>query len=51
MEFGYWKIRGLGAPFRMMLAYKEVKYQDPPCSPKKGYMVPNKGYLGSKVKG
>ncbi|CAE7452506.1 unnamed protein product [Symbiodinium sp. CCMP2456] len=28
MEFGYWKIRGLGAPFRMIFAYKEVKYED-----------------------
>mmetsp|Transcript_4613 Transcript_4613/g.9345 ORF Transcript_4613/g.9345 Transcript_4613/m.9345 type:complete len:230 (+) Transcript_4613:24-713(+) len=28
MEFGYWKIRGLGAPFRMMFAYKQVQYED-----------------------
>ena len=28
MEFGYWKIRGLGAPFRMILEYKEAKYVD-----------------------
>ncbi|CAE7157901.1 unnamed protein product [Symbiodinium pilosum] len=28
MEFGYWKIRGLGAVFRMLLEYKEAKYED-----------------------
>jgi len=28
MEFGYWKIRGLGAAFRMLLEYKEVEYKD-----------------------
>jgi len=28
MEFGYWKIRGLGAVFRMMLEYKEVAFKD-----------------------
>ncbi|CAK9057251.1 Glutathione S-transferase Mu 5 (GST class-mu 5) [Durusdinium trenchii] len=26
MELGYWKIRGLGAVFRMILEYKEAKY-------------------------
>eukprot|EP00451_Oxyrrhis_marina_P000884 CAMPEP_0204271822 /NCGR_PEP_ID=MMETSP0468-20130131/21190_1 /ASSEMBLY_ACC=CAM_ASM_000383 /TAXON_ID=2969 /ORGANISM="Oxyrrhis marina" /LENGTH=228 /DNA_ID=CAMNT_0051247577 /DNA_START=45 /DNA_END=731 /DNA_ORIENTATION=+ len=28
MELGYWKIRGLGAPLRMVLEYKEVQYKD-----------------------
>ena len=28
MEFGYWNIRGLGAPFRMIFEYKEIKYED-----------------------
>ncbi|CAE6966874.1 PGA, partial [Symbiodinium sp. CCMP2456] len=28
MEFGYWKIRGLGAVFRMLFEYKEAKYED-----------------------
>ena len=28
MEFGYWKIRGLGAVFRMIFEYKEAKYED-----------------------
>ena len=28
MEFGYWKIRGLGAVFRMIFEYKEASYQD-----------------------
>ena len=28
MEFGYWKIRGLGAVFRMIFEYKEAKYID-----------------------
>merc|ERR1719387_40310 len=27
-EFGYWKIRGLAAPCRMMLAYGGVKYKE-----------------------
>lgn len=27
-EFGYWKIRGLGAVFRMIFEYKGVKYTD-----------------------
>jgi len=28
LELGYWKIRGLGAPLRMILAYKGVQYED-----------------------
>jgi len=28
LEFGYWKIRGLGAVFRMILEYKEANYVD-----------------------
>ena len=28
MEFGYWKIRGLGSVFRMLFEYKEAKYED-----------------------
>lgn len=28
IEFGYWKIRGLGAIFRMLLEYKEASYTD-----------------------
>jgi len=28
IEFGYWKIRGLGAVFRMLLEYKEANYVD-----------------------
>lgn len=28
MKLGYWDIRGLGAPIRYMLAYKEVEYED-----------------------
>jgi glutathione S-transferase len=28
VNFGYWKIRGLGAVFRMILEYKGVKYTD-----------------------
>ena len=28
MEFGYWKIRGLGAVFRMLLEYKQAEYKD-----------------------
>jgi glutathione S-transferase len=28
MEFGYWKIRGLGAVFRMLLEYKQAEYTD-----------------------
>ncbi|EKX53910.1 hypothetical protein GUITHDRAFT_160740 [Guillardia theta CCMP2712] len=28
LEFGYWKIRGLGAVCRMILEYKEVQFED-----------------------
>lgn len=28
IEFGYWKIRGLGAVFRMLFEYKEAEYND-----------------------
>ena len=43
MEFGYWKIRGLGAVFRMIFAYKDVKYED------KQYSTNDEWFKGRKA--